>query len=98
MAKNAMIDHLREERALRDQLAEHVRDILLSLRREGLFVACAAAEGHDDHLGLFGHLHGAQRCEAAQRARRGKTDGVAKEATPVKRSRFAARSREAFAS
>jgi hypothetical protein len=47
VAEDSAIDYLSEESGLRDEFAHEVRDILLTLRSEGLLIARAAAKG--DH-------------------------------------------------
>ena len=53
VAKNPMVCHLCKETRLRDEFAEHMRDVVLSLRREGFLIAGAATKGDDDDLPLF---------------------------------------------
>ena len=61
VAENAAIDHLREERRLRDQLVQQVRDVLLPVRHERLVVARASAEGDDNGFLSARRDHSAQR-------------------------------------
>ena len=93
VAENSMIDDLREEGALGDQLPEHVRDVFLPLGREGLFVAGASAKGDDDHPGLFGICMARSGAKPLSAARRGKTHRIAKEADAGQEISRAARSR-----
>ena len=44
---------MREERGLRCEFAEHVRDVFLAFGREGFLIARAAAEGDDDDFAFF---------------------------------------------
>src|ERR1039457_529234 len=50
MAKNSVIHYLREERRLRNQFIHQMRNIFLSFRCEGLFIARSAAKGNHDRL------------------------------------------------
>src|SRR6266496_560128 len=53
MSKNAAVHYLGKKRRTRNQIAQHVGNILLAFRSEGLLIAGTSAEGdHDDLLFL----------------------------------------------
>src|SRR6185437_7282850 len=85
VAEHAAVDHLREESRLRDQFVQKVRDILLSFRHKGFFVASAAAEG-DDHS-LFRTRQGQrpERSQTEQRCARCRTRNGAKKIAAIPR-------------
>jgi hypothetical protein len=53
MSKDSVIYYLREKTGLWNQLLEHVRDVLLPLRRERLLIARPSPKGDNDHLSLL---------------------------------------------
>src|SRR5947209_4970734 len=48
VAEYPLIDDLSEKSRLRGELLQHVRDVVLSFRGEGLLIACSSAKGDDD--------------------------------------------------
>ena len=69
---------------MRDELGEHVRDVHLAFGREGFRVACPAAEGDHDGLGLaHSRLRSHYRGHAENRAGSGGPYGAAQELTPA---------------
>jgi hypothetical protein len=60
MAEDAFVDDVGEERGLRDEFIEEVRDVLLAIRHEGFVVARAAAEGDYHGLAILRDRHAAQ--------------------------------------
>src|SRR6266702_3586345 len=83
MSQDSTVDHLREERPLRNQLSQHPRYILLALRSKCLFVPRPPAERHDDRLLTSRQLHGAKRSESAQRSSRSRANSAAQKLTAI---------------
>src|SRR6201994_1363870 len=48
MPKDAAVHHLGEERSLRDELIQKMRDVLLAFDGEGLLITRSASKGDDD--------------------------------------------------
>src|ERR1700733_16318553 len=48
VTENPPIDYLGEERALRNELTQEMRDVFLPIGHEGLFISSASAKGNDD--------------------------------------------------
>ena len=77
VAQDSMIDHLRKETRLRDQVAHQVRDVFLPLDHEGFLIASSAAEG-DDHYFSLGSR---RRSPCPGRAKEGATQSYARSIT-----------------
>src|SRR5882757_2577098 len=73
MSQDSAVEDLGEERPLRNQLSQHARDILLALRRKGLFIPCTPAECHDYRLLPPWQSHGSKRSKPVQRSSRRRT-------------------------
>ncbi len=84
VAEDAAIDDLREERGLRNEFADQVRNIFLTFGSEGFLVARSATEGYDDDFAFFGSESGVkQRSGAEERAAKREARGGAEEITAM---------------
>ena len=83
VAQNAAIHELREERCLRDQFIQQMRNVFLAFRHKSFLVARASAERHDDDLFAGRAAERGIGRQPEQRSACARTGHCAKEITPA---------------